>query len=880
MPIKDEIIVKLRVFDGIDLNVDSRVSDPGAWKKLQNLYGRVPGRLSKRPGSVAIVSDIVMFYQNYGRAAPSGAYLGDLSFDGGFGVDYLYRYLVNTFNFGDSITTATDISSLHSFLGPATGGKACILGAATIERGAGFATRYVPMVFVGGGTGQGARLVNWMPGCATPSNIANQNGPWVTNDIVFTESPNSYAYAQASILAEASGDPQFGSTIMMPMFVGTAGYFGVTSGNFTQKGICNPYSKLIHTSGTVTSDNTETFGGIAGYVSDRHGKLSVLFDAVLSRACYAESDGGTSTYRRELISHEKSPEFMLGPAIFNSGPIGEGEWEYPANMRWFEGVQALHTYSGCLVIGGYTEYKSKHVPASGTKDGSNVGRELSKRAPHCVTFSEVNTGYVGDDSWIQIGANEGEPITAMGTVTTPTDNEGLKAQLAIFTSRKFVVYDGTPPNIADAAGGIDFPFNQTLSFGIGCVAPKTVVSTPEGLVFLGTDGVVYLIHGASGMVPLGRAIEPALKSISNLAMSRAGAVYDKGFYKLSVHLTATVGGADEGGFDDYGDPWDPQGDGFFNSDDAKEAPSIPPIALTGAVQYWADLRAIRGGVGPDMGVKWSGPHIGESIDSFAKLDGPSDNHAVVGTTLNSTSLVQINMPGVITNYDGSNIDTIAQSPKIDIEDAHIDKTYYGFELGVATDKVTNSTVTVSALSTVGCEAVSAITEVALQPCGLQGGNGTDATITTEDPNGGGFGVPADIVIPPTVVPSFETITWDPGMQNSPVVGFFGLGVGLNQPTNDLANAGPLETIDIIDPNGGGFDIPANITLSQTPAPSGWQVAVHQPTFMSDQEFTLYERRPWRRLRGRIFQATITETSTANLAYTDFAMRLRPSKRRE
>jgi hypothetical protein len=69
---KDERF-KLRIIEGVDHTVNARVTSPGSWKILENLYMKEPGRLEQRPGTVEFVQLVVT-----GEASPDhGSWPGD-----------------------------------------------------------------------------------------------------------------------------------------------------------------------------------------------------------------------------------------------------------------------------------------------------------------------------------------------------------------------------------------------------------------------------------------------------------------------------------------------------------------------------------------------------------------------------------------------------------------------------------------------------------------------------------------------------------------------------------------------------------------------------------------------------------------------------------
>lgn len=112
---------------------------------------------------------------------------------------------------------------------------------------------------------------------------------------------------------------------------------------------------------------------------------------------------------------------------------------------------------------------------------------------------------------IQVGDTDDEKITAMAVISTPTDAMGLKGQLVVWTGKRTCVYDGIPPSSNNPQG---INFVSAVFRNIGCYSPKSVVQTPHGVVFLGSDGHVYIIRGLAGPERIGTAVWNIFRSMS------------------------------------------------------------------------------------------------------------------------------------------------------------------------------------------------------------------------------------------------------------------------------------------------------------------------------------------------------------------------------
>jgi hypothetical protein len=150
-----------------------------------------------------------------------------------------------------------------------------------------------------------------------------------------------------------------------------------------------------------------------------------------------------------------------------------------------------------------------------------------------------------------------------------------------------------------------------LATSIGCNAPRTMVWTPRGTVYMGIDKQVYLLQfNTSTPVPIGQKITSLiyLSGIDGIEDTPAGqihlacAVYHDGFYKLSL---------------------------------------APESGTTNSIQWWLDIDKMatdeNGLVGP-----WFGPMTGETFSCFAAQTGNGDSGELMagdGTGATGKSLV-------------------------------------------------------------------------------------------------------------------------------------------------------------------------------------------------------------------------------------------------
>lgn len=219
-------------------------------------------------------------------------------------------------------------------------------------------------------------------------------------------------------------------------------------------------------------------------------------------------------------------------------------------------------------------------------------------------------------------------ITSISLHSVENTSTGVNAMVLIMKPSSIYLMYGT--NLDPTATGFDARIDP-IGGGdaVGCISPRTIVSTPKGTIFLGSDLQVYLLrYGSSQLIPIGHKIQSqntsavmGIESIPVAILSKACAIYNKGFYKLAV---------------------------------------APPGGTTNTRQYWLDIDRLdadeRGRWGP-----WYGPMTGMSVSCFVNQNGSGDDGRLLGGEGNATGYVyRMNEAGTYTD-DGAAIGLLYQS---------------------------------------------------------------------------------------------------------------------------------------------------------------------------------------------------------------------------
>lgn len=237
----------------------------------------------------------------------------------------------------------------------------------------------------------------------------------------------------------------------------------------------------------------------------------------------------------------------------------------------------LSVFQGTLI--------SASLPGSNLVYGSNA---LEPR-----NWASGGSGFAG--RFVQIGEAYSDSPTAIAVYSRTTDAINSPGAYFLGFKKNGVWMLNTFP---DPTGGNGASMIQ-LSGRIGCLAQSSIVSTTFGVVFLGSDGDIYVIRGGSEPERVGTKVQPLLKHLiqNDSLMKMCTAVFHDNHYKLSYPSSATSTGND--------------------------------------AQLWADMRIDM----ENPKVLWSGPHIGINVGRQIVRNGENDDGARMGLLSNGAASV-------------------------------------------------------------------------------------------------------------------------------------------------------------------------------------------------------------------------------------------------
>ncbi len=151
-----------------------------------------------------------------------------------------------------------------------------------------------------------------------------------------------------------------------------------------------------------------------------------------------------------------------------------------------------------------------------------------------------------DTNWVSAAATGVRPDSILHGMIVHSSSfgqeQGQNAQVLLAGSHGMYLFSGTNLSLTFSNYTI-----QSLATRVGCNSPKTMAWTPMGTVYLGTDLQVYLLPFDSIVpIPIGDNIRSHIKGFAGLESIGAGdidlarAVYQDGFYKLSITLAPST----------------------------------------------------------------------------------------------------------------------------------------------------------------------------------------------------------------------------------------------------------------------------------------------------------------------------------------------------
>lgn len=211
-------------------------------------------------------------------------------------------------------------------------------------------------------------------------------------------------------------------------------------------------------------------------------------------------------------------------------------------------------------------------------------------------FSWVVGGSGTNKRFMQIGDLFGDDVTALGLYTLGGDAVNDPRDFFLSFKKHGVWMKDTFP---DPNNGVGAPLYQ-LTGRIGCVAYRSIVSTPVGVVFFANDGNWYRINSATEPRAIGTKVQPIFSHLvgNDSLMQMVTAVYHD--YHLKVFYPSTT---------------------TSNYCDA---------------QFWCDLRVQEGDP-----LQWVGPMVGPNCGPQIVLLGESDDESRLACTGDGKGVVKL-----------------------------------------------------------------------------------------------------------------------------------------------------------------------------------------------------------------------------------------------
>lgn len=256
------------------------------------------------------------------------------------------------------------------------------------------------------------------------------------------------------------------------------------------------------------------------------------------------------------------------------------------------------------------------------------GGEQGNQIYACNAFNSQNWAVGGSGSanrFVTIGDSYGDGVTAIGVFTLATEAvNDPRAYFLAFKKHGVFMKDTFP----DPTSGVGAPLQQ-LSGRVGCIAYRSIVQTPIGVMFLGSDADIYLIRGGGEPVRVGTSVQPVLDhlKLNDDLMKQATAVFHDNHYKLCYS---------------------------------------PAGSTTNDEQLWADIR-----ITPQDQITWTGPHTGLKIGPQIVLVGETDDFSRIACRQDAIGTIKLDDTSTMQDI-GSNIVSTLESKTYRFKDeAHM-----------------------------------------------------------------------------------------------------------------------------------------------------------------------------------------------------------------
>ena len=346
-------------------------------------------------------------------------------------------------------------------------------------------------------------------------------------------------------------------------------------------------------------------------------------------------------------------------------------------------VQHMCMYGGQLCLGGFDLFKTASTlksfancivfvdidPADGSMLIESIGGTES------LSLADTTVGSPDKLYYIKIGDHLSERVRAVAPVSSITDSQGIKGGLAVFTDKRVAIYQNPPPT-GDNANGSDF---HVVALGeVGSTAVKSIARTPHGLIFLGNDGLFYLIGLSNIISPMSRAIAPEFANLSPRAYRKVCGYYDGSFYKVFYPQRSRT---------------KMQGN-IVMPNAGKEVFETPSH---NTLHMYADFRYLSPRQ-QDLGVLWYGTHDGLNVSCVVRATDMEDYGFVAAGCSHTVALLQLDRYDLRTDPLMSNFASTRRAPwrlvsgDYDDRDIHVEKDATALRFAIRT----NENITVNA----------------------------------------------------------------------------------------------------------------------------------------------------------------------------------------
>ncbi|UTI65604.1 hypothetical protein NBH00_05185 [Paraconexibacter antarcticus] len=226
---------------------------------------------------------------------------------------------------------------------------------------------------------------------------------------------------------------------------------------------------------------------------------------------------GTSTPTANLPwSAVQAPSTLAGqgPLYLANGVDPPQTWTGSGNLAAWTANATSN-----LPNGKYMVYTNDRVWVAGMSSYTPFGASAVADPGSTLAFSGIaNPRDFPAINVATFDANDGDQITGLGT---------YGPYLLVFKRRKvFLVFD------------LDTGAHRRISDGTGCIAPRSIVETPQGTMFLALDRGVYRTKG-DGVELMSDIIRPSLDAIPSALRANACAAFHNNHYYLSTSETST-----------------------------------------------------------------------------------------------------------------------------------------------------------------------------------------------------------------------------------------------------------------------------------------------------------------------------------------------------